>query len=399
MKSHNSLRLSGQTNYTNSEMSWSSQATSTTSGTRVSSRKRSRCELLRGFLMATLLAVPAVPAAAQQDIEDKALAILEKSRAECHRQNGSTFSGVEIQENLKQLLQARLIIAGDSKNSQLIQVIEKGEMPPPLSPPPIQAHNHNESSITLLTDNDSDSLPTHSRVIDALQKTTATEFRYVSLNSDELTQAQARENYQLAVEAFGALKIDRCMSLLEGILKTKPDHTDAIRLRARCLTLSGRSVEAVDDLKRLSLKLTAKVFTADASLLGVRDPQNTSRMLFSFQPGDELEISDYSAEGKNSGGQTIPKGKYLYVTRVKKEGTEEWLDAKGVIFADAITPTSIDQVARQTQSSQQPFGSGTIRMNSIDRAIPESHYRSPELDVQQMELQRFNSILSNQKTI
>ena len=131
----------------------------------------------------------------------------------------------------------------------------------------------------------------------------------------------------------------------------------------------------------------------------MRDPQNTSRMLFSFQPGDELEISDYSAEGKNSGGQTIPKGKYLYVTRVKKEGTEEWLDAKGVIFADAITPTSIDQVARQTQSSQQPFGSGTIRMNSIDRAIPESHYRSPELDVQQMELQRFNSILSNQKTI
>lgn len=221
MKSHNSLRLSGQTNYTNSEMSWSSQATSTTSGTRVSSRKRSRCELLRGFLMATLLAVPAVPAAAQQDIEDKALAILEKSRAECHRQNGSTFSGVEIQENLKQLLQARLIIAGDSKNSQLIQVIEKGEMPPPLSPPPIQAHNHNESSITLLTDNDSDSLPIHTRVIDALQKTTATEFRYVSLNSDELTQAQARENYQLAVEAFGALNV-RCF-------KNRPMHESARR--------------------------------------------------------------------------------------------------------------------------------------------------------------------------
>lgn len=234
------------------------------------------------------------------------------------------------------------------------------------------------------------------KFIDALQKTTATEFRYVSLNSDELTQEQVRENYQLALEAFGALKIDRCMSLLEGILKTKSDHTDAIRLRARCLTLSGRAVEAIDELKRLSLKLTAKVFTADASLLGVRDPQNTSKILLPFRTGDELEISDYSPEGKNSRGQTIPRGKYLYVTRMKKEGTEEWLDAKGVIFADAITPTSRDQVVRQTQSSQQPFGSATIRTNSIDRVIPKSHYRSLELDAQQKELQRVKSILLNQ---
>jgi hypothetical protein len=220
----------------------------------------------------------------------------------------------------------------------------------------------------------------------------AAEFHYVSLHSDEQTQEQARENYQSAIEAFGALKIAGCMSLLDGILKTHPDHADAIRLRSRCLTLSGRAVEAIDDLKKLSLKLTAKVFTADASLLGVRDPQNTSKILFPLQTGDEVEISDYSPEGKNSRGQTIPKGKYLYVTRLKKKGTEEWLDAKGVIFADAITPTSIDQVAHRELSISYPLDTGATRLNSIDlnsidRAFPRYFYRSPELDIRQMQQQ------------
>lgn len=220
----------------------------------------------------------------------------------------------------------------------------------------------------------------------------ATEVHYVSLSSDELTQEQAQENYQSAIEAFGALKIYRCMSLLEGILKTQPDHNDAIRLRARCLTLSGRAVEAIDGLKKLSLKLTVKVYSSNSSLLGVRDPQDTSKTLFPLQPGDEVEISNYSLEGKNSRGQAIPQGKYLYVTRLKKAGTAEWLIAKGVVFADSMTPTSSDQVAHRELSIYTPLDTGatglnSIELNSIDRAFPRYFYRSPELDAHQMQRQ------------
>jgi hypothetical protein len=80
-----------------------------------------------------------------------------------------------------------------------------------------------------------------------------------------------------------------------------------------------------------------------------------------FQEGDVIEIKDFSPEGKNSSGATIPKGKYLYVSRIKKKGTDNWVDAQGVVFADVIKPTSIEQVAERIQASQREFGNTTVQ--------------------------------------
>jgi hypothetical protein len=136
MKSYTWLQSNGKTNYTNSDASWHFQTTAT-SGSRGSSGKRSRYQLLRVVLTVAIFAVPTASTVAQEDIQDRALAILEKSCAECHRRDGSTFSGVELNDNLDQLVQEGLVVAGDSESSRLIQVIENGEMPPPLSPPHI----------------------------------------------------------------------------------------------------------------------------------------------------------------------------------------------------------------------------------------------------------------------
>jgi len=225
------------------------------------------------------------------------------------------------------------------------------------------------------------------------------EFRYVSPNPSELSyeKQQAIEKYALALEAFGSLEITQCIHLLNNVIEVIPNHTEAVRLRALCYALSGQELQAIEELKKLKSTLIAKVSSSDPNLLGVRDPQNTSKTLFDFQEGDVIEITDFSPEGKNSRGQTIPRGKYLYVTRMKKEGTEEWLDAKGVIFADAITPTSRDQVARQTQSSQWRIRITTSRIKSIERAIPWSHYHPPALNATKIDLPRFESIRQYQK--
>ena len=161
----------------------------------------------------------------------------------------------------------------------------------------------------------------------------------------------------MALEAFGLLEITQCIHLLNNVIEVIPNHTEAVRLRALCYALSGQELQAIEELKKLKRTLIAKVSSSDPNLLGVRDPQNTSKTLFDFQEGDKIEITDFSPEGKNSRGETIPKGKYLYVSRIKRKGTDNWVDAQGVIFADAIKPTSIEQVAERIQASQRALSS------------------------------------------
>jgi uncharacterized caspase-like protein len=196
-----------------------------------------------------------------------------------------------------------------------------------------------------------------------VRESLASEFRYVSFNANEFSyeQQQAMEKYAMALEAFGALEINQCISLLNNVIEVIPNLTEAVRLRALCYTLSGQELQAIDELKKLTRTLKAKVFSKDSNLLGVRDPQNTAKKLLDFQEGDVIEIKDFSPEGKNSSGATIPKGKYLYVSRIKKKGTDNWVDAQGVVFADVIKPTSIEQVAERIQASQREFGNTTVQ--------------------------------------
>lgn len=196
-----------------------------------------------------------------------------------------------------------------------------------------------------------------------VRESLASEFRYVSFNANEFSyeQQQAMEKYAMALEAFGALEINQCISLLNNVIEVIPNLTEAVRLRALCYTLSGQELQAIDELKKLTRTLKAKVFSKDSNLLGVRDPQNTAKKLFDFQEGDVIEIKDFSPEGKNSSGATIPKGKYLYVSRMKKKGTDNWVDAQGVVFADVIKPNSIEQVAERIQASQREFGNTQVQ--------------------------------------
>ena len=196
-----------------------------------------------------------------------------------------------------------------------------------------------------------------------VRESLASEFRYVSFNPNEFSyeQQQAMEKYAMALEAFGSLEISQCINLLNNVIEVIPNHTEAVRLRALCYTLSGQELQAIDELKKLTRTLKAKVFAQDRDLLGVRDPQNTGSTLVEFEQGDLLEVTNYSSEGKNSKGATIPKGKYLYVSRMKKKGAEDWIDAQGVIFADAIKPTSIEQVAERIQASQREFGNTQVQ--------------------------------------
>jgi serine/threonine-protein kinase len=157
--------------------------------------------------MATFFAVPAATAIAQQDTQAKALAILEKSCAECHRQDASTFSGVEIQDNLEQLLEAQLIVAGDSRNSRLIQVIEKGEMPPPLSPPHIVPPNPKE--VTILR-----------QWIDGLNNNDA-ELRKSNEDIGENTESSPSDRVIYTAEE-SLLSMSELMNRMESYLRTKP---------------------------------------------------------------------------------------------------------------------------------------------------------------------------------
>ena len=173
-------------------------------------------------------------------------------------------------------------------------------------------------------------------------------FRDVNFDAKSVNfeRQMAMEQYSLALDAFGLLEYGECIERLTKVLEALPNHEEAIRLRALSYGLSGEVVKAIDDMKKLQSSLKAKVFASDSSLLGIRAPNNTQTILFDLQPGDWVEIVNYSSEGKNSRGEILPAGKYLYVSRLKRKGSEEWIDAKGVIFADAIRLQSQEQRIR-----------------------------------------------------
>lgn len=187
-------------------------------------------------------------------------------------------------------------------------------------------------------------------------------FRDVNFDakSASFERQMAMEQYTMALDAFGLLEYGECIERLTKVLEALPNHEEAIRLRSLCYRLSGEVVEAIDDMKKLQSSLKAKVFASDPSLLGIRAPNNTQTILFDLLPGDWVEIVNYSSEGKNSRGEILPAGKYLYVSRLKRKGSEEWIDAKGVIFADAIRLQSQEPSIRLdgtdiTQTSRSTF--------------------------------------------
>ena len=194
-------------------------------------------------------------------------------------------------------------------------------------------------------------------------------FRNVTFDAKSFSYEQqtALEQYSMALDSFGMLEITNCIDLLTKVLEVMPNYVEAIRLRALCYTLSGDEVKAIDDMKKLGGSQKATVFATDSSLLGIRDPKNTQTTLFELNPGDWVEIVNYSSEGRNSRGEILSAGKYLYVSRLKKRGNDEWVDAKGVIFADAIRPSTEEEVAQRIQNSQREFGSAGI--NSKEKIL------------------------------
>lgn len=196
-----------------------------------------------------------------------------------------------------------------------------------------------------------------------VQKEMADKFPSVSFNSRAFSHEQqmALQQYELALDAFAILNINSCISLLDRVTEVLPNHTESLRLRALCYTLTGQEIKAIDELKKLSRTLKAKVYASESTLLGVRNPTNVSQSLASFSQGDVLEIVNYSGEGTNSSGEVLPAGKYLYVKRLQRQDSQEWIDVEGVVFADAIKPTNIDQVVQRIQESQRQFGNTRIQ--------------------------------------
>ena len=183
-------------------------------------------------------------------------------------------------------------------------------------------------------------------------------YKFVSFDAKSFSyeQQMALEQYSMALDSFGMLEITNCIDLLTKVLEVMPNYVEAIRLRALCYTLNGDEVKAIDDMKKLRRSLKVGVFAEEA----IRDPKNTQNELVKFGPGDSIEIQNYSNEGKNDRGEILPRGKYLYVSRLKKKGNEEWVDAKGVIFADAIRPSTEEELAQRIQDSQREFGNTRI---------------------------------------
>jgi hypothetical protein len=188
-------------------------------------------------------------------------------------------------------------------------------------------------------------------------------YKYVSFDAKSFSyeQQMALEQYSMALDSFGMLELNNCIDLLTRVLEVMPNYVEAIRLRAVCYTLNGDEVNAIEDMKKLRRTLKASVFANDSGVLGIRDPKQTSNVLINLSPGDSLEIANYSNEGTNSRGEKLPAGKYLYVSRLKKKGEEEWQDAKGVIFADAIKPRDMNELAQRIQDGQREFGSTRIQ--------------------------------------
>lgn len=189
------------------------------------------------------------------------------------------------------------------------------------------------------------------------------EFPSVSFDSKAFSHEQqmALEQYSMALEAFGLLEINNCISLLDRVIEAVPNHTEAVRLRALCYTLNGQEIRAIQELKKLSRTLKAKVYASESTLLGVRDPKEVSQLLVAFNQGDVLEVVNYSSEGTNSSGDLLPAGKYLYVKRLQRQDSQEWIDVDGVVFADAIKPTNMEQVVQRIQESQRQFGNTRIQ--------------------------------------
>jgi len=208
-------------------------------------------------------------------------------------------------------------------------------------------------------------------------------YKFVSFDAKSFSyeQQMALEQYSMALDSFGMLELNNCIDLLKRVLEVMPNYVEAIRLRALCYTLNGDEVNALEDMKKLRRTLKARVFADESSVLGIRDPKRVDNVLFDLSPGDSLEISNYSNEGTNSRGEKLPAGKYLYVSRLKKKGTEEWQDAKGVIFADAIKPGNMEELAQRIQDSQREFGSTRIQSKEeiLQKTGGQSRGLSPNL--------------------
>ncbi len=196
------------------------------------------------------------------------------------------------------------------------------------------------------------------------------QFRFVSFDSKAFSHEQqmALEQYSMALEAFGLLDIGNCIALLNNVIAAMPNHTEAVRLLALCYTLNGQEIKAIQELKKLSRNLKAKVYTSNSNYLGVRDAANVQQSLMPLSSGDVIEIVNFSGAGTKSTGEAIPEGAFLYVSRIQKQGIGDWVDVNGVVFSEAIKPTTVEQVIQNIQDSQRQFGNTRIQSDEEIRS-------------------------------
>lgn len=144
-----------QTSYVNCDSIWEIDGSQQRNGSShprnaaIVNEKRVSGAKLQNRAITVLLAmfvvsVPLVGDASQENLQRRALAILSKSCAECHQRESSSFSGVEIDGDVGQLIESRLIVPGDAEKSLLLTTIVKGEMPPALAPAHISEPTNDE---------------------------------------------------------------------------------------------------------------------------------------------------------------------------------------------------------------------------------------------------------------
>jgi uncharacterized caspase-like protein len=186
-------------------------------------------------------------------------------------------------------------------------------------------------------------------------------FANVSFDFKELSfrQQQAHEDFGRALEAFSLLDIGSCIEFCTSVINELPAHREARKLRAICWSLSGKTVDAIKELQSISKPLKARVYSNSQSSLGLRAADNPNRVIAPFEKGDVLEISTYSAASSADA-----EGKYLFVSRMRKKGTDEWMDASGIVLADIIKPQTDNDRIELIQDSQKFFGN--VQVNSAD---------------------------------
>lgn len=155
--------------------------------------------------------------------------------------------------------------------------------------------------------------------------------------------------------------------LTNNVITQETKSDDELKQQVNAFMQRGEVRQAVELMKGAGLSLEIPILSSDAHELGIREASDVSKVVAEFAKGDVIRVVNYSAVGMDHRRSVIPAGKYLYVSHLKRKGSDEWTEVKGVVFANTVVPAS---VRRSPATYLYP---ATLHPSPFHLALPELH--------------------------